>query len=118
MNREHMRPASPPPAPPAAPFRGGSSARLGRIEQQMAVVEHRLDDIQIRHETVPTRVTKLEQGFEHMAGQLTALNAGQAALTVVVSDIGKKVAWLLTILTFIGAVLQMVVPALLRVWFP
>ena len=121
MPFSHDRPESPPPAPRAPlkpPFRGGSSARLGHLEQQMAVVEHRLDDIQIRHETVPTRVTRLEQGFEHMAGQLTALNAGQAALTVVVSDIGKKITWALAIASTLWAILQMVGPTLLRGLFP
>jgi len=94
------------------------AARLGRLERQMAVVEHRLGDIEERHETVPTRVTKLEQQFEHMAGQLSELNVGQQALTVAVNVIGSKVGRLLTILTLVGAVLQMAVPALLRVWFP
>ncbi|WP_426205201.1 hypothetical protein [Pseudomonas sp. TWP3-1] len=94
------------------------AARLGALEQRFAVFEHRLDELADRHETVPTRVSKLEQGFEHMAGQLSELNAGQQTLTVAVNDIGTKVGRLLTILTLVGAVLQMVVPALLRVWFP
>ncbi|SFX92525.1 hypothetical protein SAMN03159352_02563 [Pseudomonas sp. NFACC43] len=84
----------------------------------MAVIEHRLTELEDRHETVPTRVTKLEQGFEHMARQLSELNAGQQTLTVAVNDISSKVGRLLTILTLVGAVLQMVVPAVLRVWFP
>jgi hypothetical protein len=53
-----------------------------------------------------------------MAGQLSELNAGQQTLTVAVNDIGAKVGRLLTILTVVASVLQMVVPALLRVWFP
>jgi DNA anti-recombination protein RmuC len=88
------------------------------MEQQLAVIEHRLSEIEDRHETVPTRVTKLEQQFEHMAGQLSELNQGQQKLTVAVNVIGSKVGRLLTILTLVGAVLQMAVPALLRVWFP
>ncbi|WP_256667300.1 hypothetical protein [Pseudomonas sp. ANT_J28] len=84
----------------------------------MAVIEHRLREIEDRHETVPTRVTKLEQQFEHMAGQLSELNQGQQKLTVAVNVIGSKVGRLLTILTLVGAVLQMAVPALLRVLFP
>lgn len=94
------------------------AVRLGLLEQKFAVFEHRLSELESRHETVPTRVTKLEQGFEHMAGQLSELNAGQQTLTVAVNDIGSKVGRLLTILTLVGAALQMVVPALLRVWFP
>ncbi|MBN6773692.1 hypothetical protein JRG42_08680 [Pseudomonas granadensis] len=94
------------------------AARLGTLEQRFAVFEHRLSELEDRHETVPTRVTKLEQGFEHMAGQLSELNAGQQTLTVAVNDIGTKVGRLLTILTVVASVLQMVVPALLRVWFP
>lgn len=84
----------------------------------MAVIEHRLSELEDRHETVPTRVTKLEQGFEHMAGQLSELNAGQQTLTVAVNDISSKVGRLLTILTLVGTVMQMAVPTLLRVWFP
>ena len=91
-----------------------NSARLGRLERKMAVVEHRVGQM----ETVPTRVTKLEQQFEHMAGQLSELNEGQHKLTVAVTAIGSNVTRLLTILTLVGALLQMVVPALLRVWFP
>jgi hypothetical protein len=53
-----------------------------------------------------------------MAGQLSELNQGQQKLTVAVNVIGSKVGRLLTILTLVGAVLQMAVPALLRVWFP
>lgn len=91
-----------------------SFARIGRLEQKMAVVEH-----QVRlMETVPTRVTKLEQQFEHMAGQLSKLNEGQQELTVAVTNIGSKVTRLLTILTLLGAMLQIAVPALSRVWFP
>lgn len=94
------------------------AARLGWLERKVAVIEHRLGDIEERHGTVPTRVTKLEQQFEHMAGQLSELNVGQRALTVAVNVIGSKVGRLLTILTLVGAVLQMAVPALLRMWFP
>jgi hypothetical protein len=94
------------------------AARLGSLEQKFAVFEHRLGELEDRHETVPTRVTKLEQGFEHLAGQLSELNIGQRALTVAVNVIGSKVGKLLTILMLVGAVLQMAVPALLRVWFP
>jgi hypothetical protein len=93
-------------------------ARLGWLERKVAVIEHRLGDIELRHGTVPTRVTKLEQQFEHMAGQLSELNSGQRALTVAVNVIGSKVGRLLTILTLVGAALQMAVPALLRMWFP
>ena len=92
--------------------------RLSLLERDMAVTQHRLGQMERRHESVPTRITKLEQQFEHMAGQLSELNAGQQTLTVAVNDIGSKVGRLLTILTLVGAVLQMAVPALLRVWFP
>jgi hypothetical protein len=94
------------------------AARLGQLERQVAVIEHRLGDIEVRHGTVPTRVTKLEQQFEHLAGQLSELNIGQRALTVAVNVIGSKVGKLLTLLTLVGAALQMIVPALLRAWFP
>ncbi|WP_238936075.1 hypothetical protein [Pseudomonas weihenstephanensis] len=111
-------PSTPPSAPPPAPAQVTDPMRLGVLEQKMAVTEHRLNEMTSRHETVPTRVTKLEGQFEHMAGQLVSLNAGQKKLTVAVTDIGAKVTKLLTILTIVGAVLQMVVPALLRLVFP
>jgi len=94
------------------------AVRIGSMEQKLAVIEHRLSEIEDRHGAVPTRVTKLEQQFEHMAGQLSELNQGQQKLTVAVNVIGSKVGRLLTILTLVGAVLQMAVPALLRAWFP
>ncbi|MFM9379619.1 hypothetical protein [Pseudomonas sp. UV AK001] len=94
------------------------TSRLGTLERQLAVIEHRMNEFEGRHDTVPTRVTKLEQQFENMTGQLKELNKGQHALTLAVNVIGSKVGRLLTILTLVGAVLQMVVPALLRVWFP
>ncbi|MGE1174788.1 hypothetical protein [Pseudomonas sp. BW7P1] len=94
------------------------TSRLGTLERQIAVIEHRMNEFEGRHDTVPTRVTKLEQQFENMTGQLKELNKGQQALTLAVNVIGSKVGRLLTILTLVGAGLQMVVPALLRVWFP
>lgn len=94
------------------------AALIRELDRLLAVLEHRVNDIADRHETVPTRVTKLEQQFEHMAGQLSSLNDGQAQLTATVTTIGSKVTRLLTILTVLGALLQMAVPAVLRVWFP
>ncbi|WP_268799064.1 hypothetical protein [Pseudomonas huanghezhanensis] len=94
------------------------AALFRKLDNLVAVLEHRVNDIEDRHETVPTRVTKLEQQFEHMAGQLSALNEGQATLTRTVTTIGTKVTRLLTILTVLGALLQMAVPAVLRMWFP
>lgn len=107
-----QRPAS------SRPATGADPERLGRLEQQMAVAVHRLDDMSTRHETVPTRVSMLEQQFRNTDVQLKALGAGQAKLTVAVNEIGSKVTRLLTILTIAGCVLQMAVPALLRVWLP
>jgi len=97
---------------------GGDTTRLGRLERDVMLVQYRLEAMESRHESLPIRVTKLEQGFEHMAGELKALNIGLAALTDVVTDIGKKVARLLTVLMVIGGALQMAVPPLMRVWFP
>ena len=53
-----------------------------------------------------------------MSGQLSQLNEGQQKLTVVVSDIGKKITWALAIASTLWAILQMVGPALLRVFLP
>ncbi|WP_178119689.1 hypothetical protein [Pseudomonas sp. RGB] len=89
-------------------------ARLGRLERKMAVVEHRVGQM----ETVPTRVTKLEQQFEHLAGQLSELNEGQQKLTSVVSGLGTKITWALAVASTLWAVLQMIGPTLLRVVFP
>ncbi|SIR15658.1 hypothetical protein [Pseudomonas flexibilis] len=93
-------------------------ARLGSIERDLAVVQHRLHQIEHRHESVPTRVTKLEQQFEHMSGQLAQLNEGQQALTDVVTGIGRKITWALAIASTLWAILQMVGPTLLRVFVP
>lgn len=97
---------------------GADTTRVGRLEREVMLLDYRLDSMEKRHDSVPIRVTKLEQQFEHMAGQLQALNAGQVKLTEAVTDIGLKVGKLLTVLMLVGAFLQMAVPALLRVWFP
>jgi predicted nucleic acid-binding Zn-ribbon protein len=95
-----------------------NSSDLPSEAVRFAVLEHRVGQLEERHETVPTRVTKLEGQFEHMAGQLTDLNDGQRKLTATVSDIGGKVARALTILTVLGTVAQMVAPTLLKAIFP
>ena len=69
-------------------------------------------------EQVVTCVTKLEQQFEHLAGQLSELNEGQQKLTSVVSGLGTKITWALAVASTLWAVLQMVGPTLLRVVFP
>ncbi|GFM72991.1 hypothetical protein PSCICL_39830 [Pseudomonas cichorii] len=84
------------------------------LESDMAVIKHRLGSLEKRHESVPIRVTKLEQQFEHMSGQLAELNEGQHKLTSVVSDIGKKITWALAIASTLWAILQMVGPTLLK----
>ena len=88
------------------------------LERDMAVMQHRLVSLEKRHESVPIRVTKLEQQFEHMSGQLAELNQGQQKLTVVVSDIGKKITWALAIASTLWAILQMIGPTLLRQVIP
>lgn len=89
-----------------------------KLDRKMAVLEHRVSDIEDRNDGVPTRVTKLEGQFEHMASQLADLNDGQRKLTATVADIGSKVAKALTILTILGTIAQMVAPSLLKMLFP
>ncbi|WP_240350590.1 hypothetical protein [Pseudomonas viridiflava] len=97
---------------------GTDTTRVGRIERDVMLIQYRLESMENRHESVPIRVTKLEQQFEHMSGQLSELNLGQQKLTVVVSDIGKKITWALAIASTLWAILQMVGPTLLRGLFP
>jgi ABC-type transporter Mla subunit MlaD len=94
------------------------AALVRRLDRKVAVLEHRVGDIEDRNEGVPTRVTKLEGQFEHMAGQLADLNDGQRKLTATVADIGSKVAKALTILTVLGTIAQMVAPSLFKMLFP
>jgi hypothetical protein len=101
---------------PAAPL--SAHGRLTAIERDVAMIDYRLGLMETRHELVPTRVTMLEQRFEHMSGQLSELNEGQQKLTVVVSDIGKKITWALAIASTLWAILQMIGPTLLRAVFP
>ena len=96
----------------------GDVTRQGRIEREVMLIAYRVSELERHHGTVPTRVTKLEQQFEHMSGQLSQLNEGQQKLTVVVSDIGKKITWALAIPSTLWAILQMVGPTLLRLVFP
>ena len=93
---------------------GADTTRQGRIERDVMLIEYRVGELERHHGTVPT----LEQQFEHMSGQLSQLNEGQQKLTVVVSDIGKKITWALAIASTLWAILQMVGPALLRVILP
>lgn len=88
------------------------------LESRIAVLEHRFSDLEDRHATVPTRVTRLEGEFEHMAVQLSDLNDGQRELTATVADIGTKVTRMLAVLTVLGILAQMIGAALLRVLFP
>nr|WP_288912139.1 hypothetical protein [uncultured Pseudomonas sp.] len=92
--------------------------RLNKLERVFAVLDHRMRDLERRNESVPTRLTTLEQRFEHMSGQLEELNEGQQKLTSVVSGLGTKITWALAVASTLWAVLQMIGPALLRVVFP
>lgn len=93
-------------------------ARLTGLERDFAVLDHRMGELEKRHESVPGRVTRLENEFEHMATQLTALNVGQRELTSVVSSIGTKITWALAVASTLWAILQMIGPTLLRMVFP
>ncbi|MNJ32846.1 hypothetical protein D3C77_275220 [compost metagenome] len=93
-------------------------APKAKLESQMAVLEHRVSELEERHEGVPTRVTRLEGQFERMDTQLSALNEGQRELTATVSDIGTKVTRMLAALTVVGVIAQAVGPTLLRMLFP
>ncbi|MEB0090068.1 hypothetical protein RHM65_22270 [Pseudomonas sp. CCI4.2] len=94
------------------------SGRLASLEQNMAVIQHRLTHMENRHESVPIRVTKLEQQFEHMSGQLSELNVGQQKLTSVVSGISTRITWALAVASTLWAILQMFGPVLMRVLWP
>lgn len=92
--------------------------RMAVVERDMAMIQYRLGQMEKRHESVPIRVTKLEQQFEHMSGQLAELNLGQRKLTSVVSGLGTKITWALAVASTLWAILQMFGPTLLRVLFP
>lgn len=89
-----------------------------KMEIRVALLEQRLADLVMHNESVPGRVTRLEGEFEHMATQLTALNAGQRELTATVADLGTKVTRMIAILTALGVVAQLVAPAVLRMVMP
>ena len=89
-----------------------------KLEIQVAVLDQRLTSLETRNESVPIRLTTLEQRFEHMSGQLEELNEGQQKLTTVVSGIGTKITWALAVASTLWAVLQMFGPTLLRLVFP
>jgi len=96
----------------------GDVTRQGRIEREVMLIAYRVSELERHHGTVPTRVTKLEQQFEHMSGQLSQLNEGQQKLTNVVAAIGSKITWALAVASTLWAILQMFGPALLRVLLP
>jgi hypothetical protein len=92
--------------------------RQGRLEREVMLIGYRVGELEKHHGTVPTRVTKLEQQFEHMSGQLSQLNEGQQKLTNVVAAIGSKITWALAVASTLWAILQMFGPTLLRVFLP
>ncbi|KFE50264.1 hypothetical protein IV02_17705 [Pseudomonas syringae] len=96
----------------------GDVTRQGRLEREVMLISYRVGELERHHGTVPTRVTKLEQQFEHMSGQLSQLNEGQQKLTTVVAAIGSKITWALAVASTLWAILQMFGPALLRVLLP
>lgn len=71
--------------------------RVGALEQEAAVTRHRLDRFDRDHAQSPNRLTKLEQQFDHMTRQLTAIGESQ-------DEVAEKVDTLSTKLTYgIGA---------------
>lgn len=92
--------------------------RLNLMERDMAVVQHRLKEMERRHESVPTRVTKLEQQMEHMSEQLSELHEGQVLLTGSVTAMGNKIAWGMGVGGAVWAIVQFVGPSLFRGLMP
>ncbi|HCF4327112.1 hypothetical protein [Pseudomonas aeruginosa] len=94
--------------------RTAPAGRLGKLERDMAVIDHRLADVERLNRDVPPRLTRLEQQFEHVTDQLDELNQGQQKLAVTVDGLGRKIAWALGVASALWAVIQMVAPHLLR----
>ncbi|HHK4065960.1 TPA: hypothetical protein ACQSOH_002489 [Pseudomonas aeruginosa] len=98
--------------------RATPAVRIGKLERDLAVLDHRLGDVERLNRDVPPRLTRLEQQFEHMTEQLDNLNAGQQKLTSTVDNIGRKITWALGVASTLWALLQMFGPVLLRLVLP
>ncbi len=103
---------------PPMSSRATPAVRIGKLERDLAVLDHRLGDVERLNRDVPPRLTRLEQQFEHMTEQLDDLNAGQQKLTSTVDNIGRKITWALGVASTLWALLQMFGPVLLRLVLP
>ena len=63
------------------------------MEQEAAVTRHRLDRFDRDHAQSPNRLTKLEQQFEHMTRQLTAIGESQDEVSEKVDKLGGKLSY-------------------------
>lgn len=97
--------------------RTASPQRVAVVERDLAVLEHRVGELEERHKGVPDRVTRLEGHFETMSGQLVALGDGQDKLTVKVSDLAGKVTKILIVMGILATLAQAIVPLALKYWF-
>jgi chorismate synthase len=67
--------------------------RVGALEQEAAVTRHRLDRFDRDHAQSPNRLTKLEQQFEHMTRQLTAIGESQDEVAGKVDTLSNKLTY-------------------------
>ncbi|MFG3398672.1 hypothetical protein ACQKEK_02445 [Pseudomonas sp. NPDC077408] len=67
--------------------------RVGALEQEAAVTRHRLDRFDKDHAQSPNRLTKLEQQFEHMTRQLTAIGESQDEVAGKVDTLSSKLTY-------------------------
>ena len=67
--------------------------RVGALEQEAAVTRHRLDRFDRDHAQSPNRLTKLEQQFEHMTRQLTAIGESQDEVSGKVDTLSTKLTY-------------------------
>lgn len=67
--------------------------RVGALEQEAAVTRHRLNAFDREHGTSPTRLTKLEQQFEHQTRQLSSISESQDEMADKMDSMGNKIAY-------------------------
>lgn len=69
--------------------------RVGALEQDMKVVKFRLDVFDRRHETMPERVSKMEQAMAHQSEQFDDLKDGLVAIDGKVDKLASKLAYVM-----------------------
>ena len=69
--------------------------RAGALEQDVAVIKHRLNVFDRRHEGLPERMSMVEQAMTHQSEQFDELKDGLIAIDGKVDKLASKLAYVM-----------------------